>query len=270
MKRLLRCELVGLALGALAAGQVKIPVNNHYEAVAIKPGVRGEARCGVHFHPGEFWLDNCSLPPLIATLLGMPRNRIVGLPAWTSSETYSFRAKSVAPAKPMEQWGMLVPVLEDRFKLKYHREKRQMPVYLFSVESNGLKFPVAVPGSCAPIDDNVGAPPAVPDRSKGSARSVVPKPPDNCELVLAQQLPDGGVRLSIKAVTMAYFAGELQRYVDRPVVDRTGTREQFDVDLSFDARDLAVSETVSAAGAPDHLRRAEKSGAASYPRPGRR
>ena len=34
---------------------------------------------------------------------------------------------------------MMVPLLEDIFHLKVHREKRQMPVYKLSVASGGLE-----------------------------------------------------------------------------------------------------------------------------------
>lgn len=241
MPRLFHQMVFCLAVTTAAFGQppVPIPKNNHYEVVSIKRGLPGKLR-GVHFHPGEFWLDNYPLPDLITAVYGVSRDHVFGLPPWTSSETYSFRAKSVAPANPAEQWAMLTPVLKDRFKLKYHREKREMPVYYLSVQASGVQFPVTVPGGCTPIDLNADAQSAAPAASK---KPTEPRPPNDCGRFLFEQLREGGVRLTVKAVTMAQLAESLRRFLGRPVVDRTGSSKLYDVDLSFDNRVLTVSDT---------------------------
>jgi uncharacterized protein (TIGR03435 family) len=99
------------------------------------------------------------------------QDRILGLPLWTSSETYNFVAKSVGPATIPEQWQMLGLVLEDRFKLKSHRETRQMPVYDLSAQASGIKFPEAVPGGCTPRDVNA-APPTTPEEARKRAENM--------------------------------------------------------------------------------------------------
>ena len=47
---------------------------------------------------------------------------------------------------------MLQVLLEERFRLKTHREMREMPVYAMTVGRGGLKLQPAAEGACTPID----------------------------------------------------------------------------------------------------------------------
>jgi uncharacterized protein (TIGR03435 family) len=132
---------------------------------------------------------------------------------------------------------MLRPVLEDRFKLKYHREKKQMPVYLFAEATGGIQFRETLRGSCTPIDPSVGPPPP------GPAKKGEPAPAPACGRILNQILPGDGVRVTAKGITMAQLAGDLGPYLDLPVVEQTGSSKLFDVDLSFAKSDVVVSDT---------------------------
>jgi len=86
-----------LAVAAVALGQAKVPANNRYEVVSIKPGVKGEPR-GVHFSPLEFRLQNWLLRDVIGSVYNAQRGySLVGLPKWASAESFSFTAKSIAP-----------------------------------------------------------------------------------------------------------------------------------------------------------------------------
>ena len=44
---------------------------------------------------------------------------------------------------------MMQALLEDRFKLKIHRENGQVPVYALTAGKDGLKLPAAPKGGCA-------------------------------------------------------------------------------------------------------------------------
>jgi uncharacterized protein (TIGR03435 family) len=197
------------------------PQNNHYEVVSIKRGVEG--RCGPKFSsPLQFYVENCPLRYLIGQLYRAAGGYdLVGLPKWTSSEWYTITAKSIGPATPLEQWAMLMPVLEDRFGLKWHREKRQMPVYFLSVSKDGIRFPVTAPGSCVPFDPDVGPP--RPDPNK----------PPSCKLLLTEHTKSGGIIMRGSEITMAHLTQFLKPHFDRPVLDRTGLTERFDVRLTF-------------------------------------
>ena len=82
---------------------------------------------------------------------------------------------------------MLAAVLEDRFRLKSHRESRQMPVYDLSAQASGIRLPETVPGSCTPFDPNA-APPATPEEATKRAE-------DTCGGGVFLRLPEGGVHV---------------------------------------------------------------------------
>ena len=78
-------------------------------------------------------------------------------PAWIESDLYTIEAKAESdrgevPGQAMMLGPMMQALLEDRFKLKIHRETRQVPVYALTVGKDGLKLPAAPKDGCAVQD----------------------------------------------------------------------------------------------------------------------
>jgi uncharacterized protein (TIGR03435 family) len=84
---------------------------------------------------------------------------VLGMPDWTRSERYDITAK-VAEADlaayhnltGSQRSLMFQSALEDRFKLKIHREFEEMPVYDLVVAKGGPKMHEAAPGENCPND----------------------------------------------------------------------------------------------------------------------
>jgi uncharacterized protein (TIGR03435 family) len=57
---------------------------------------------------------------------------------------------------------MLQALLEDRFKLKVHRETREIPVYVLTEAAGGPKIEPFREGSCVAVDLDKLLPPAEP------------------------------------------------------------------------------------------------------------
>jgi uncharacterized protein (TIGR03435 family) len=96
--------------------------------------------------------------------------------------------------------GMIRQLLTDRFKLAFHRDRRDMPVYAIVVGPNGHKL--------TKNDTNPNGLPGLVFRGLG----VLP----------------------VSNATMADFAGVLQSAVlDRPVVDRTGLTGRWDFQIRW-------------------------------------
>jgi len=86
-----------------------------------------------------------------------------GGPAWIDSDRYTIDAKPGAPqAKAVMGGPMLQALLEDRFKLKVHREKREVRAYALVVAKGGPKLEATKEGGCTPADPAQGPPPIVP------------------------------------------------------------------------------------------------------------
>jgi uncharacterized protein (TIGR03435 family) len=121
---------------------------------------------------------------------------------------------------------MFQSLLEDRFKLKVHRETREMDVYKLVVAKNGPKLrPTSPDDYKTAIDD----------------RPLVMKPG---RIVIIRG--DTGSHLIGKGVTIVQVASQLSGVLRGPVVDATGLAGTFDFDVVFAPEDAPPSAEFSA------------------------
>jgi bla regulator protein BlaR1 len=98
-------------------------------------------------HDGVSYI-NVSLPVLISEAFGVPAERIENLPEWTQSNWYDIEvdANDVAKLKtlaPEHHWAIMLPLLEDRFDLRFHHENKELLVYSLTVATGGPKLKIA-------------------------------------------------------------------------------------------------------------------------------
>jgi len=87
-----------------------------------------------------------------------PLPEIQGAPDWID-DRYSITAKAEGAASDgMMNGQMLKALLEERFKLKIHRETKEVPVYELTVARGGLKALRFIAGNCTPVDWNTPLP----------------------------------------------------------------------------------------------------------------
>jgi uncharacterized protein (TIGR03435 family) len=113
---------------------------------------------------------------------------------------------------------MLQALLEDRFKLKIHRESKEMPVYALVLANGGHRIQHTKEGGCTPGDpDDRPAP-------------VVPGQPLPCGYVGAGE--KGGVEAVGAPITSLFpiLSSELRR----PIIDQTGLSGLFDYHFDVD------------------------------------
>ncbi len=68
---------------------------------------------------------------------------MTGGPGWLGTERYDVIAKTEDTSiSDDDLWLLLQPLLEDRFKLRFHRETKQLPVYSMIVAKGGPKMKV--------------------------------------------------------------------------------------------------------------------------------
>jgi uncharacterized protein (TIGR03435 family) len=147
---------------------------------------------------------------------------IVGGPAWINTELYQINAKSEGSARRGTTAGpMMQALLEDRFKLKIHRETREVPVYALVLTKAGLKLPAAKV-ECWAMD--FGRPFTPPKEGQ--------PPPQRCGF--GQRTKDGvevhGSTMTEFCVALAHTPLRIER---RKFVDKTGITGRFDFDLKF-------------------------------------
>jgi uncharacterized protein (TIGR03435 family) len=155
----------------------------------------------------------------------------LGGPGWLDTDRYDIFAKAAGNASSSEMMGpMLRTLLEDRFKVKVHKESRDAPVYELTVANNNPKLQPSKDGSCVPMDLN-----SLPQNIK---------PGDSMPKFCGAgggTFRDGRLVQDWYGVSMAELAGRMfASHVDRPVIDKTGLTGRFDVHLEF-APDDAMS-----------------------------
>jgi len=202
--------------------------------------------------PGRVDLECADLRDLILTAYGIYANganpapgsfrmQVVGGPAWMDSTHYDIVAKANGNPPRSEMYGpMLQLLLEDRFKLKVHRETREGPVYVLTLARNGPKLRAAPEGACVITD--IDHPPeagksSMPACGKGKINRGGPV-----------------VTFDIAGATIANLCSQLNLVMDREVIDRTGLAGRFDIHLEVTPADLQLKSvagrTVDQPGQP--------------------
>lgn len=144
---------------------------------------------------------------------------IEGGPAWLDSERYSVQAKTDGtPSQVMMHGPMLQRLLEDRLRLRIHRETREIPVYALTVAKGGPKLQPFHEGTCNVYDISASFPP--------------PPPPENpCHN--RGGLRGGVLAIDVQAATLDDIAMFYLGGLDRPIVDKTGISGRFDFHLEY-------------------------------------
>lgn len=131
-------------------------------------------------------------------------------PGWLNDIPVEINAKLPEGATRDQLAPMLLNLLEDRFKLTFHREKRDMAVYELVFVKMGPNLQEAS-GPVAPLPQSPPGPPAV----DGEGFPVIAGG-DGWRVV------NGRGRIQFRRQTMYSFAYLLTQFAGRPVLDATG------------------------------------------------
>lgn len=169
-----------------------------FEVVSIKPfnpdlSQGGMARTTGN-SKGRWKARNIRLSELLMSAFRVNDNQIVGGPKWLNSASWDIDATYTAGNQGQFPL-MLQAMLKDRFHLAFHRETRTLSVYLLEVAKNGpkLKESTATTG----------------DMSAGPRM------------------------IKYSRATMRELADQLSASFGRQVLDRTGLKGQYGINLSF-------------------------------------
>ncbi len=173
-----------------------------FEVATIKPSQPDRPGRAFLWRGNQFTTINTTLMALITFAYGVQQKQVIGGPDWIDSDKFDIEGKPDTPGTPSSaQLRLMVrKLLEDRFQLKYHNDKRELPAYLLVVAKTGPKMTK---------DENN---------------------PNGLPALFFHQLGD----LNVRNATMGAFAGLMQSAVlDRPVVDRTGLTGNWDFELKW-------------------------------------
>jgi uncharacterized protein (TIGR03435 family) len=111
-----------------------------FEVATVKLNKSGDRAMGNHFDPERGTWTNTPLRVLITNAYRVQSDQLLGGPDWIRSERWDIEAKTEGATTTQQKFRMLQPLLEDRFKLKVHRETREMPEYRLVIAKRGSKL----------------------------------------------------------------------------------------------------------------------------------
>ena len=217
--------VIGMMNAPAIQAQTPTAITPRFEVASIKPtsqqGPDVQGLGDVHILPGgRLVAEKVLLRYFIQNAYGVKPFQISGGPAWISSAHYDINAKAEGSPNNSQMRLMMQALLEDRFKLKLHRETKELPVYELTVARSGVKLPKPKQGSCISPDPN--APPL----------PFAPGQPIPCGRVLVTLQPSGA-RMHGGGVSMTELIRVFSNVLGRTVVDKTGFTGTFDAHLEF-------------------------------------
>ena len=179
--------------------------NPKYELATVKPtppGVRGgQSRP----EPGGLRYRGTNLPLryYIASAYQIKPDQLTDEPGWVDTEGFDIEAQAAKPSNLEEHHLMMRSLLAERFHLQIHFATKEMPVYVLTVDNNGAKMKLH-------DSENSGDP-------------------------WIEQSADAPLHMKWKATSspMQLLAYRLGMVMDRPVIDQTGLKGDYDFLLTY-------------------------------------
>ncbi len=202
---------------ALAQPQQKIA----FEEASIKPAeLSDQHRIDVRMSAdaGMLRYTNVSLQDCIRTAYRVKSFQIEA-PGWIGNTRFDITAKLPEGSSQDQIPEMLQSLLADRFKLTMHKETKEHAIYALVVGKGGAKLK---PAEIAPSDPGPSA-----NRGGGVPRG---------SMMVAV---DGeGAHLKAASATLGGLGEMISRFSERPIVDMTGVKGNYDFDLVFSPENL--------------------------------
>jgi len=196
-----------------------------FDAVSIKPTPSGNEKVLVLVSPDGLSFHGAPIRMVLQTAFGIDDKHLIGAPSWTNTSRYDIDAK-VSPEdapkfdklKGADRNSMLIPMLQERFNLKFHQETRELPIYALLVAKGGPKLTKGEP------DDPVGPKFADPSRPEDPSK-------EHHRVLTVMG------RIEADSITMDILADQLTRLnaVGRPVVDKTDLAGNYNFTLRWAA-----------------------------------
>jgi bla regulator protein BlaR1 len=147
--------------------------------------------------------------------LGGPSDstKIRGGPDWVHSQKDKYAVEATAPGateRTVLLGSMLRTLLEERFKLKIHRDTEEVPMYALTVAKSGFKLKPMVEGEC--------------EQGEGPPDMNAAKP--RCGMLSMGATASNAV-WRFSGFPISTLAGRLSSTVGRHVIDRTGITGEF-------------------------------------------
>jgi uncharacterized protein (TIGR03435 family) len=236
---------VGAALGQAPAGGQPLA----FEVASIKPSsppdqakvMSGQFRVGMSVDGARVDLRFMSLADLVRTAYKIKPHQLV-MPDWMKGVAmdgrWDIQATLPQGTNKDQVPEMLQALLAERFKLKVHKDNKEQPVYGLVVAKGGPKMKPA-PAEEAPKEDEPKTPSnAVSVRQE--AGGMVVKTGEGGAMKMTMG-PNMTMHMESEKVTMEKFADMVSGFVDKPVVDMTELKGNWQIALDLTMEDMRAA-----------------------------
>jgi uncharacterized protein (TIGR03435 family) len=230
-----------LIFGAAAAFAQDAP-RPEFEVATIRPSaqtLQEGVTAGVRIDGAQMRAALLTMKDYIGMAYRVKVYQVSG-PDWISSDRFDISATLPAGVPTTQIPDMMQRLLEDRFQIKIHREKKDFPVYVLEVAKGGLKMQESAPDP-DPANADTKAPLNITGSGSGQGISV--------NLGRGSSYTFSNNKFEGKRLTMTAVVATLERFTDRPMVDMTDLKGSYDFILDVtpeDYRAMLIHAAVAA------------------------
>ena len=217
-------------MAALAVGQAA-PRKLEFEVASIRPSQQtgsDQVSAGVRMDGAQAHFGALSLEDLMRLAYRVEKNQISG-PEWLESQRFDVSAKLPDGATTEQIPEMLQSLLAQRFQLKLHHEMKDMSAYALVLGKSPLKLKELPPDS-APAGPNA----SVNVSGSGSAAGIAIDMGNGTSYTFANN------EFQFHKFSMDQLATQMARYLDRPIVNLTGLKGNYDLTLDVAQQDYYI------------------------------
>jgi len=205
-----------------------------FEVASVKPNKSGDTNGMLRMLPGgRVSASNMPVRPIITFAYQLAQYQLVGGPGWLTTDRYDLIAKLEGDPGPVFAPSGTAPnpmqlalrnLLEDRFKLKVHRETREMDIYALVMAKPG-----GGPGpNLKPTTQDCAA-------AAAAAQRGAPPPSSAATGVPFCGIQGGPGRIRFGGLPASALAQAFSGPAGRMVVERTGLTGAWDFELNYAA-----------------------------------
>jgi uncharacterized protein (TIGR03435 family) len=246
-----------MKMAALVLLSSLLVFGQEFEVASIKPSAPdapGQV-IGLHIDGAMVRYSALSLKLYLGMAYNL-KNYEISTPDWMASDRWDITAKLPDGSDPKQIPKMLQELLRDRFQMKMHRETKEFPVYGLIIGKGELKLkespadPAEEAGESPKASLNVAA--------GGTGAGTIVTYGNGSFFTLGNNKFEG------KKLSMGIIAAALARFADRPVLDMTDLKRNYDFTMEFSAEDfraMMIRATVAQGSvvSPEVLKLAEAS-----------
>jgi uncharacterized protein (TIGR03435 family) len=219
-----------------------LDVAPEFEVASVKINKSGDNQTRFNFVGGRIDVINMQLRGVIQAAYRVPANQLVNVPGWVNGTRVDIVAKADPKYSVQELQSMLQPLLVQRFKLTFHREMRDMDVYVMTLGNKDGRLGPKLEKSDTNCEE-LGAQP----------RSSL-APPKPGELPACGTVPGGPGRIILRGFGMGPFVQILGLATrGRQVIDQTGLPGGYNIDLQYTPEALSAAALAARGGAAGPL-----------------